>query len=390
MKSVKMFGKKLPILGILMIALLVSGVAYGAIVSYLSNTITKPVSVASPIDLTGEISYRTLEFGPLEAVPTIDGVIDIGEWDRAAVIDVASNMGTVRVMADTGYLYVLFDVVDSTDARLGENILGNDQISINVNPTDGGSWGFPYDLIFETSADLPWNPKIDSGTIDEWNTRWFPNNAQGNLPTDLQSVTTYSGGKRITEWMLPLASSLGGVLQLGGAVDVGDGSSYVYPIGLYWAVPSTFFHLSVGEPIVVTEQFVNVFNAQIYGGSEFFMHFEAENLANREMGIMLGLVMQSPGTWTADSPVMEIWGINPEPYEVGLAGGDEYLVLVYDLGEIGPGQTAILQPIQVRLSPIASTGTYTISAVAVWTNALQNMPEEDRADYIVSALIPSP
>ena len=177
--------------------------------------------------------------------PTINGMIGSGEWDGALSIPVASGMGTVKILSTTAadYLYVLFDLVDSTDARLGQNLKGNDQISINVNPTDGGSWGFPYDLIFETSADLPWNPKVNSGTIDGWNTRWFPNNAQQSLPSDLESATIYSGGKRITEWKLPLASivvSPGDVLQLGGAVEVGDGNSYVYPIGLDWNTASTF------------------------------------------------------------------------------------------------------------------------------------------------------
>ncbi len=124
-----------------------------------------------------------------------------------------------------------------------------------------GAYGvFPYDLIFETSAlssvdgghhVLPWNPKDNSGTLDGWATRWFPNNAQEALPGDLESSTTYSGGKRITEWKLPLPSicgSLGDELKVGGAVDVGDGNSYVYPIGLDWNVASTFEIISLPVP----------------------------------------------------------------------------------------------------------------------------------------------
>jgi len=175
--------------------------------------------------------------------PTIDGVISEGEWDGALSIPVTSNMGTVNLLASIDYLYVLFDLVDSTDARLGQNLKGNDQTSININPTSGGPWGFPYDLIFETSADLPWNPKVNSGIIDGWNTRWFPNDAQEALPADLQSATIYSGGKRITEWKLPLASigvSPGNTLKIGGAIEVGDGNSYVYPVGLDWADASTY------------------------------------------------------------------------------------------------------------------------------------------------------
>jgi len=185
---------------------------------------------------------------------TVDGIISSGEWDDATEIDVASGMGTVSVMADTDYLYVLFDLNDLNDARtLYVNEVGNDQISININPTHGGAWGFPYDLIFETSAlsaadgghhVLPWNPKVNSGTSsDGWATRWFPNDAQDNLPSELESDTTYGGGKRISEWKLPLSSiNLIGddQLKIGGAVDVGDGNSYVYPINLNWNDALTF------------------------------------------------------------------------------------------------------------------------------------------------------
>ena len=166
----------------------------------------------------------------------IDGVLSPGEWDCTTEIPVADEMGTVKVLATTDYLFIAFDIVDSDDARLGQTF-GNDQISINVNPTDGESWGFPYDLIFETSADLPWTPKVNSGIIDGWNTRWFPNDAQEDLPVDIESATVYSGGKRITEWMLPLDVvdiSVGDILQVGGAIDVGDQISHWYPIGLDW------------------------------------------------------------------------------------------------------------------------------------------------------------
>lgn len=206
--------------------------------------------------------------GMAYAIPVnIDGINSVGEWDGATSIPVAISMGTVSVYADTSYMYVLFDLSDSTDARIdypGE--VGNDQIGINVNPTDGGSWGFPYDLIFETSAlsggsylpndgghhQLPWNPKLNSGTIDGWASRWFPNNAQQGLPAGLQSATIYSGGTRITEWQLPLSSSAGDILLVGGAVDVGDGSSYAYPIGLVWNTASTFVPITVvPEPATV-------------------------------------------------------------------------------------------------------------------------------------------
>ena len=178
-------------------------------------------------------------------IPEVDGVVSIGEWDDANEIPVAGDMGIVKVLATTDYLYVLFDVVDSTDARLGENLKANDQTSINVNPTDGGSWGFPYDLIFETSADLPWDSKVNSGIIDGWNTRWFPNDIQKYLPSNLESATEYSDTNRVTEWKLPLNSISGEILKVGGAIDVGDGNSYWYPSDLDWEDASTFVNIIV-------------------------------------------------------------------------------------------------------------------------------------------------
>ncbi len=220
----------------------------------------KLFSVLLVLVLVASFSLVTAGSVNADGPPTIDGVIISGEWDGAVEIDVASEMGTVSVIADTDYLYVLFDVVDINDARTQYvNEVGNDQISINVNPTDGGSWGFPYDLIFETSAlsstdgghhVLPWNPKVNSGTIDGWATRWFPNDAQETLPTDLESVTTYSDGRRITEWKIPLATinPLPSTLKVGGAIDVGDGNSYVYPVGLNWSDPATFVDVVVPIP----------------------------------------------------------------------------------------------------------------------------------------------
>lgn len=91
---------------------------------------------------------------------------------------------------------------------------------------------------------MPWNPKVNSGTIDGWATRWFPNDAQQSLPGDLASATVYSGG-RVTEWKMPLASST--APKVGGAIDVGDGNSYTYPVDLVWSNPATF----VAVPVVL-------------------------------------------------------------------------------------------------------------------------------------------
>jgi len=52
MKHVKMFGKSIPIAAILVIVMISGTVAYGAVVNYLSNTVTGTATVKSPIELT--------------------------------------------------------------------------------------------------------------------------------------------------------------------------------------------------------------------------------------------------------------------------------------------------------------------------------------------------
>lgn len=188
-------------------------------------------------------------------IPELDGIVSLGEWDDATEISVAGDMGIVKVLATTDYLYVLFDVVDSTDARLGENQVGNDKIGLNINPTEGGPWGKPYDIIFQTGADpaaftttLP--EGLSSGISNSWYTEWVIDGTQYDLPPDLDTITLYSEGMRVSEWKIPLISidpSAGDVLKIGGAADnLGDsGNSYVYPIGLEWANVSTYFNIIV-------------------------------------------------------------------------------------------------------------------------------------------------
>ena len=56
MKSIRLFGRTVPI-ALILIAVLSVGAASAALVNYLSVTITQPVTVASPIVISGEIRY---------------------------------------------------------------------------------------------------------------------------------------------------------------------------------------------------------------------------------------------------------------------------------------------------------------------------------------------
>lgn len=205
-------------------------------------------------DRIDELEARILALG--KPTPIIDGVISPCEWTCATVIPVVGEMGTVFVIAYTDYLYVMFDVVDTTDARLGENLVGNDKIGFNINPTDGGLWGKPYDIVFQTGADpdaftTP-DPDLDnssSGQSDGWETEWVVNGVQLPLPEDLETMTLYNGGRRVSEWKIPLTTislSVGDSIAVGGACDnLGStepaGGSYRYPPTLDWNDPAGTF-----------------------------------------------------------------------------------------------------------------------------------------------------
>jgi hypothetical protein len=190
--------------------------------------------------------------------PTIDGVIGAGEWDGAVSILAADGVSRVGVIAHTDYLYVLFMVVDSTDARLGENAQGNDQTSININPTPGTTnWGKPCDIIFQTGADNDAWSGPSSDPTDGWLTDWEIDGTQViGLPAGLETKTVYyDNGMRISEWKLPLASisglSAGDVLDVAGTANVGDGTPNCYPPELNDDVPANWGDLSIFVDILV-------------------------------------------------------------------------------------------------------------------------------------------
>ncbi len=204
---------------------------------------TTPPEIACPADAEIECGVSSTALAI-----TIDGVIGPGEWTGAQSITVASGKGTVSVIADPEYLYVLFDIADTTDARLGENPHGNDQTGLNINPTDGGSWGYPYDLVFQTGADPAAWGGVSSGMSDGWYTCWWlPGVGQVPLPAGVSTMTLFNP-TRVSEWKIPLGefgASFFDVLLLGGAIDIGDGSSsYIFPVGLDWSDADTFAQFS--------------------------------------------------------------------------------------------------------------------------------------------------
>jgi len=191
--------------------------------------------------------------GPVPII--INGILSPNEWDGATEIPIASSMGTVRVLATTDYLYVVFVVEDSTDDRLGiYDPTPDDKIGLNINPTGNAlPLGFPYDIIFQTGINPDtWVTGISSGLTDDYETQWLVEGTQYDIPGVLETKTIFNG-TRISEWKVPLVSmalSPGDVIKVGGAVDFdidvwGNGASFKYPIGLSWADPSTYVSILV-------------------------------------------------------------------------------------------------------------------------------------------------
>jgi len=194
-------------------------------------------------------------FITVEAVIVIDGILSSGEWDGVAGIDLAGGKGIAIVFATTDYLYVAFHIDDPTDKRLGDGLCGNDKLSINVNPTDGGIYGKPYDVVFQTGTDpaaftttLP--AGLSSGISDSYETEWVIDGTQFDLPFDLETMTLYGGGHRVSEWKIPLVSISplpGTFLEIGGNadLDVGGCNGYTFPATLLWADVSTYVSILV-------------------------------------------------------------------------------------------------------------------------------------------------
>ena len=337
-KKVKILGKNIPIWLLATVLLCLIGIVVaGVIVSNILHLATEveyplpPLPVETPIELTyagwpssvtvGDtytFTIRTRNVDPNYEVNnlityieisaegyfdpskiSIDGVISEGEWDDATTISITEDMGTVKAIATPDYLFVLFDISDNTDARLGQNIHGSDQISININPTDGADWGLPCDIIFQFGADpSAWGGE-SSGEIDGWETQWvIEGEQQQSLPEDLELKTTYTEeGRKIVECKIPLASirpAPGDLLKLGGAIDVGDGNSYVYPEGLNWSAADTYADVNVfGAPL--TPEMVYVYEKFYPTGSPDNILWEGE----AEFTVQNGKLIQTIGPWNA-------------------------------------------------------------------------------------------
>jgi len=366
LKEVKLFGKAIPVLAIVALAMS-AGVASAAVVSYLSNTVTKSVTVESPIELWGEITYTYM---PLAWTDVDDGVraglatdgeflymsFDVEETEESFLL---VFMDTKEGGAPGGDLdgadYMIVDPFVNNNAfggwYLGKWLTAEEREALgDVNPAPG--WSEPQE--YAEALNRPWNAWDCEGFVAE------------ESRTD--GVTHY-------EFRIPLE---------GIEFDAGHGLNILVQTGAGfgdWVTPE----ISVEE--VTIEPFGGEpFATTLHGGDEFSMTFEAKNLANTPIEAPLALVIKGPAgtTWTMD----EVKGGEPTPAFTGTFG-EYYVAVYYGLGTIAPGATQELQ-VRVQFSEAIKPGDYELRAVVVWSDIIEEGEAGALTQESVEAILGAP
>ena len=390
------------ILTLLLIVTMTVGLSYGAIVNYLSNKIEKPVTVESPIELSGTITYQTIEYGPSTSTySTTLAKLWWGQepfdytdeefiiWDPKAETYVHPEWDPTEITIEVAEGKITFTITMPT--AFNPDAWVNDNFAVEF---DVGNDGVPdFQFLYNTIEDEETRPGLP-----HWASRWYTDGDGTLEPIPDDWTVSESDLKEFTVTM-PV-SYLGGM-----------GSTYSFslqvvkyipdenadPLGYPWSTNSLvvinvpeegYQEETVGEPNVVTETFDGTeFTKTLHGGDEFSMSFKAKNLANKEVAVTLGLVMSIEGsTWETAEPD-EIASVDPSTSVEGVSDDGKYRVEAFDLGTIGAGETAE-QTVTIQLSPIAEPGVYTIKAVVVWTEALSEA--DDPVAYIVTAAETTP
>jgi len=355
MRKVK-FGKRTAVVAAILV--LCVGLAYGAVVNYLSNTIEKPVTVKSPIELTGTITYEAFTgYGPGE--PKIWHIIPSGQsFDQVeAIITKTEDTDSVEFEVE----------IRSENAPHG--VYGMGIVISTVRSTMDfqvfyREWQEPFGWYYqEYDPDTGW-----TGELHELQ--------------HLGITATGNGaeGEKVFTVDIPIELLGGWGEEYYFAIQLRTNLIGTYPQGLdIWAQTdaSNFAEATVGEPVfeLKTADFDgDGVSVELHGNDEFSMSFKAENLANKPIEAPLALVMDCPTSWERGKTlpeIDEIAAIEPAPHALGYSSGDKHLVLVFDeLGTIGAGTSRELT-INMRLAENAENGTYTIKALVLWEGLLR-------------------
>jgi len=284
MRKVKI-GKRTAVVAAILV--LCVGLAYGAIVNYLSNVIEKTVDVASPIDLSGTITYKAA--GYEDKTETFEVLYD------------SESFATITKTDDLTGEYVTFRVDFHRENPSGNAYHVGLVIATSTVAPDFQVWMRDEDgnWYYEDyrAAPLGWtgNPEPEGKGI------------QLTLGQEYEGITVEGESSQMHKVIKISISRLGG-----------EGAVY------YWAMQvrtnlmakypeswecwsgdvSGYAESTVGKPVfsLDTESFNGEgVSVQLKGGDEFSMSFEAKNLANNLVEAPLALVMTCPGGWTEGS-----------------------------------------------------------------------------------------
>jgi len=168
-RKINAFGKSIPAIAVIAMVL-TAGIAGAALVGYLSNVKTKQVSVESPIELSGEITYKYMTPAWTEISDGVDvGLATDGDFLYMA-FDVDEEPETfLLVFMDTkeggvpggdfgGADYMIVDPFVNDNAfggwYLGKWQTAEERIAAGASEDAVPGWSEPYDYAMELNR--PW------------------------------------------------------------------------------------------------------------------------------------------------------------------------------------------------------------------------------------------
>lgn len=240
-------------------------------------------SASVPVDVTftnNDPTGITTTYWKEVNTPTIDGVIDAGEWDGFLWFDeTLTNFPytnpvdmaiKIYMMNDCDNLYIALDIPDTFDMRSHPEAEegGSDTFGLNIG-VEGDEASYRRVLQFNT-ARYPNNPEkredwteldgylaLWSVAINDVNGPWGPDTENLPIPEGVQSKTIFDETHRVQEIAIPLSDldvSLGDVIRVGGCIRAAEFGGYnfhaLYPEGLDWGVASTYKNFAIGSEIL--------------------------------------------------------------------------------------------------------------------------------------------
>lgn len=307
MKSVKMFGKKMPILGIVLIALLASGGVYAALVSYLSNTVTTSTSVVSPIALSGEVIYWEAS----------DGVLGTKIWDSPTTQPSAEwfmlTDGTYAAHLNSGTApHPASAYTGAGEARV---LIPVDMTLAEIAGTSGMTWDENLVTGYESHADVYFDINEDGVAEDAivfeyaYNTGTWPlidNAAMGwansGAPGPLGAAAHIHHS--LADWCIGVTyTTSAGTFTVSGTTKVIRVEIEVDN----WIVDSEAYidDVEINDVTHDLEPTIQAFVSgtptplPVFAGSEFYFNFDALNSANLEMDGKLEIDITCGLTWAS-------------------------------------------------------------------------------------------